>query len=146
MDRDSSWGVLFAAEVLTYQRGNVRSLTLVFVQLPHTLLLWSFLRWGHTVLCEIVDTAGPLYVTQTIREWTASGEMMLVGGRPKNSERNLSQCHFVGQSSQTDRPSRKHVSPRWEAGDSNPNHGTAPHTYAIVPTYTVGVKRLRAAL
>jgi hypothetical protein len=37
--------------------------------------------------------------------------------KQKNSQRNLSQCHFVYHKSQMDSPSLEPTRPRWEAGD-----------------------------
>jgi hypothetical protein len=39
------------------------------------------------------------------------------GGKPKNSEKNLSQCHSVHHKSYMDWLGREPGSPRWEAGD-----------------------------
>jgi hypothetical protein len=46
-------------------------------------------------------------------------------GKSKNSEKNLSQCHFVYHKSHMDWPGRQPGPPRWEAGDqrSEPWHG-----------------------
>jgi hypothetical protein len=38
-------------------------------------------------------------------------------GKPKNSEKNLSQCHFGQHKSHMDWPGREPGPPRWEAGD-----------------------------
>jgi hypothetical protein len=51
--------------------------------------------------------------------------MILAGEKPKNSEKNLPQYHFVHHNSHMDRPGREPEPPRGEASDYRLGHGTA---------------------
>jgi hypothetical protein len=72
-------------------------------------------RWGETVLLNF-GLNGLLFIPQMIYE---SGEPWwndIHGGKPKNSERNLSQCHFFQQISHG--PARVSAVRNWRLNSS----------------------------
>jgi hypothetical protein len=78
------------------------------------LLLSLSMIGGH--VSELLPPTGLLSIPQVIYD---SGEPRwndIDRLKPKNSYKNLSQCHFVHHKSHMDRPGREHGPPRWEAG------------------------------
>jgi hypothetical protein len=69
-------------------------------------------------LCGTGPLAGPLSILQMIiwknieQQWNDTNR-----GKPKDSEINLSQCHFVHQKSNMDWPKREPGTPRWNSDD-----------------------------
>jgi hypothetical protein len=61
-----------------------------------------------------------LRIPQMIWVWRATVEWYIDRGKPKNSEKNLSQCHIVHQKSHMYWPGREPGPSRWEAGDKRP--------------------------
>jgi hypothetical protein len=59
-------------------------------------------------------TNGQIVYPQEYGEWRWND---IDRGKPKNSEKNLSQCHFVHNKSHTDWPDREPGTSRWETGD-----------------------------
>jgi hypothetical protein len=74
----------------------------------HFYSLFFFGALGRDYVClELRPLTGPL---STVHCHTDSGKQ-------RNSEKNLSQCHFVHHKFHVDSPLKKAGTPRWEAGD-----------------------------
>jgi hypothetical protein len=58
-----------------------------------------------------------LRIPQKTWFWRETVEWYTDRGKPKNSEKNLSQQHFFHHKSRMDWPGREPGTPRWEAGD-----------------------------
>jgi hypothetical protein len=75
-------------------------------------------RWGWSD--PSVDTclyASILRIPHMIWVWRERVAWYIDRGKPKNSQKNLSQCHFVHHKSHMDWAGREPGPPRWEAGD-----------------------------
>jgi hypothetical protein len=77
--------------------------------------LFSFSwRWGESSTQAWLPTyVSILRISQMIRVWRVTVEWYTDRGKPKNSEKNLSQCHVHHM----DWPRRELGPPRWEASD-----------------------------
>jgi hypothetical protein len=88
-------------------------------------------RWGETV-SEMRPSTGLMFIPQIIYEY---GEIRWKGidrGKPKNSERNLSQCHFVHDKSNMDWPGCQ-LGPHCERPATNRlSHGKAKSDGCLV--------------
>jgi hypothetical protein len=79
------------------------------------MLLFLSMEWDY--ISELWPPTGLLFIPQMIYEY---GELRLNDidrRKPKNSEKNLSQCHFVRHKSHMDWPWHEPRCPWWEAGD-----------------------------
>jgi hypothetical protein len=75
-------------------------------------------RWGGSSTQARMPTyVSILRVPQMIRVWRATVEWNIDRGKPKNSEKHLSQCYSVHHKSHMYWPGREPGPPRWEAGD-----------------------------
>jgi hypothetical protein len=85
--------------------------------------------WDH-VCVELQPLMGPLSIPQMIHEWIWMVEWYWQG-KLKDSEKNLSQCHFSHYRSHMDWPGCKPGPPWWEAIDWLPVlwHSLCPTTY-----------------
>jgi hypothetical protein len=82
---------------------------------PRIFFSW---RWvGSSTLAWMPTYVGILRIPQMIWVWRATVEWYIDRVKPKNSEKNLSQCHFVHHKSHMDWPGREPGSSRWEADD-----------------------------
>jgi hypothetical protein len=76
--------------------------------------LIDFMRWVY--VSELLRLIDILFIPQMIwigaRRWNDTDR-----GKPKNSEKSLSQCHFIHHKFHMDWPGREPRPPRWEAGD-----------------------------
>jgi hypothetical protein len=83
-------------------------------------MFFSWRRGGSRTQAWMPTYVRILRVPPMIWVWRATVEWYIDRGKPKNSERNLSQCHLVHQKSHMDWPGLEPGPPRWEAGDQRP--------------------------
>jgi hypothetical protein len=75
-------------------------------------------RWGGSSTQAWMPTyISILRIPQIIWVWRVTVVWYVDRRKPKNSEKNLSQCHFVHHKSHMDWPGCEPGPPRWEAGD-----------------------------
>jgi hypothetical protein len=72
---------------------------------------------GWDYVCELLPPTDILFIPQMIyecgeRRWNDTDK-----GKPKNSEKNPSQYHFVHYKSHMDWPGRESGTPRWDSDD-----------------------------
>jgi hypothetical protein len=89
------------------------------ISMPDTVLNVFFpWRWGGSSTQAWMPTyVSILRIPQMIWVWRATAEWYIDRVKLKNSEKNLTQCHFVHCKSHMDWPGREHGPLRWEAGD-----------------------------
>jgi hypothetical protein len=76
-----------------------------------------FMRMGWVDVSELRAPAGLLSIVHVIYEYWEQRWNDIGRGRPKSSEKKLSQCLFKSHKSHIDWYGRETVSPRWEVVD-----------------------------
>jgi hypothetical protein len=79
------------------------------------LLLFMSMGWDYD--SELRPPTGLLFIPQMIYEYGEPRRNDAEREKPKNSEKRLSQCHFVHHKFHMDWTMRKLGPPRWKAGD-----------------------------
>jgi hypothetical protein len=72
---------------------------------------------GCDYVSELLPLTDTLFIPKMIYEYGERRWNDTDRGKTKNSEKNLSQCHFVHHKYHKDWPKREPGTPRWEAGD-----------------------------
>jgi hypothetical protein len=88
-------------------------------------------RWGGSSTQAWMPTyVSILRIPQITWVWRTTVEWYIGRRKPKNSEKNLSQCPFVHQKSHMDWPGREPWNPRWGTGDWRPEPWHGRHSRA----------------
>jgi hypothetical protein len=98
---------------------------LMLLCILYELLCCYSCRWGETMFPNCGHQRTCCSSPDDIWVWRATVEWCIDRGKAKNSDRNVSQCHFVHHKSLVDWHRREPDPPRWEAGDWPPElwHG-----------------------
>jgi hypothetical protein len=86
--------------------------------LKHRLVDCRFLT-GWDYVSELIPLTDILFISQMIYEYGERRWNDIDRGKPKKSEKNLSQCHFIKHKSHMDWRGREPGNPRWEVGEAS---------------------------
>jgi hypothetical protein len=86
-----TWVVISLSAWLPYMHATLCHI--VGKEFANTVII-VVVRWD-SVSVEVWPLMGPLSVSHMVHEWIWSSGGMILMGKPKNSEINLSWCHFV---------------------------------------------------